>query len=211
MDEVASNFRDGITAIKSAIKELEQAGYLSRKRMFDPATGRITGYQWTLHSKPSSEQETQQAENPTAGQSSGRETQLHSNTDDSNKEPSNNKKLEPVHWDEDAAEIDRKLKPYPLRDRAAFFVAAWNGINGAQTKLTADKLQDVSKKLRSYKPSEILRAIRNRKADKWVQEAGIVRQWNRFWKHGDKVDDYLNKEVKSKPRYGVNMPMEYYQ
>ena len=49
--EVAKHATDGLDALNSGLEELEQRGYLSRKRKRDKE-GRLKGTDWILHEKP---------------------------------------------------------------------------------------------------------------------------------------------------------------
>lgn len=201
MEEICSNFTDGITAIKSAVKELEKNGYLTRERMFDSKTGQLRGYKWTLHMK-----ETHQAENPTAGKPSGRETLPHTNTDLTKTELTN-------------TDLTKKKGSSVFVEKAKQLqdtVDLWNETYGTEVRITDKKRQQLNARLKNFTIEEIHKAIRNRAENEWLKGDGHAHRgnWDSLFRNDERVEKYLNaekpKQETAKPFYGYNMPREYY-
>lgn len=55
--EMMKHASDGETSFDSGIKELENAGYLHRRKINDPKTGKFTGWEWHFCEVPLSEEE----------------------------------------------------------------------------------------------------------------------------------------------------------
>jgi len=132
------------------------------------------------------------------------------------------KVLEPIDIFRDSPEeIDRKFEPYPPTDKTRFFLYAWHQIYGHKPKENERKHRDVKKALKDYKASEIIYSLKNRKNDPWLEEQGIMGTWNKFWEHGDKIEEYMSRDYTKKktnktepqgekPFYGYNMPRDMY-
>ena len=83
--EVARHATDGRDSLRTGLKELEQYGYLDRKRIRNSA-GQVSSVQWTLHEKPMLENPTQ--EKPMWGNGTQRyhQEKITSKEDNTNKE-----------------------------------------------------------------------------------------------------------------------------
>ena len=53
--DLVHHSRDGKTAVRSALRELEAHGYIVRERLTDPRTGRFTGTRLTVYEQPQSQ------------------------------------------------------------------------------------------------------------------------------------------------------------
>jgi hypothetical protein len=83
--------KDGLTSIKSGLKELELAGYLKRQQTRD-TKGRINGVEWTICEAPKTQLPTSEkpmSENPTSVNQQQYNTNI-SNTKELNTKQSNN-------------------------------------------------------------------------------------------------------------------------
>lgn len=181
MEDIRNHFTDGATAIQSAVKELEKAGYLTRKRVSDTATGKWAGYDWILHDRKN-----RQTGNPSAGEPISRKSGSYSNTEDSNtdssnKEVSNNKENGAVAPDELSGILGRLIEQ-------------WNGIYGVKVRATGKKRQQLRQRLRTFTLPEIMMAISNRARDPWLQKEGIQYRgdWDAFFRNDERVERYLN-------------------
>jgi len=85
MAEIENNAMDGRTALQSGVKELEEAEYLLRKRLYDD-NGKIKGWEWIL----TIPDKTLQTENPPTRKPTRKETALYSKKDSSKKDSSKN-------------------------------------------------------------------------------------------------------------------------
>lgn len=171
MDHIKSQASDQMVALKSGIKELEQAGYLRRDRIFGE-DGKIIGWRWTI-GLPS---ENHQIENLPDGKPSGWKTLRYSNTDSSNTDSSKKEENKYIRA------VDH-------------FVKLWNYTYGTNVKPTDDKHRQVKARLKIYTPEEIQLAIQNRSRDPWFQGEGakFYGDWESFWRNDSKVERYLNR------------------
>jgi hypothetical protein len=156
----------GKSSLQSGIKELEEAGYLRRERMYDE-NRQFKGYMYILEEGS----KTRQTENPVAGKSGCRKTVLHSNTDISNTDISN------------------------TNTNYQGFVDFWNELYQTNYKLTDKKKGQINARLQTFTKQEIGEAIRNRHEDAWLNTEGkdYLSSWDAFWRSDDKVDRYLNR------------------
>lgn len=214
VDHLATVSNDGATAVKSALRELRKAGYckLRRKMMTDESgASRLSGSEYLVYETPESK-ETRLSGNPTVRKPDHRETYLHNKNEHTNNDLTNNDKVRPIDFLKDSAEqIDSSVMALTARERARFFVYVWNQLYSASARYTQEKEKHVTRVLRHYKPSEVIRALQNRKKSRWLWDEGIMAQWNKFWAHGDKVDDYLNyrEPKKNEPEPAYNMPINW--
>lgn len=89
LEDIKHQSTDGITAVRSALQELEDGGYLERKPAQDEKTGKLEGWLWIIDELPScrfpayrSGDENRNTENPNFGFS-------HTTNNDSNKKEVN--------------------------------------------------------------------------------------------------------------------------
>lgn len=52
LSDIVKRSKEGMTAIRTAVKELEDAGYIQKERTRDDATGRIDGWVWYVYESP---------------------------------------------------------------------------------------------------------------------------------------------------------------
>jgi len=50
VSEIQKHAADGVASLRSGLDELEKAGYITRKRLWEE--GRISGYEWIIHEHP---------------------------------------------------------------------------------------------------------------------------------------------------------------
>jgi hypothetical protein len=62
--EIASHSCDGIKAIKSAVKELQDAGYIQLSRLYDDKTHRSIGWEWIVTDNPKAQKGLSESESP---------------------------------------------------------------------------------------------------------------------------------------------------
>ena len=76
----------------------------------------------------------------------------------------------------------------------------------AQVRYTPQKDRQVARKTKTYTIAEIIQAMRNRRESTWHIEKGILGVWDKFWEHGDKVEEFLNRkqEVQIQPAIQAN-------
>ena len=225
---------DGKSSIRSAFKELVEYGYCERKilqKIDDEGKSSLMGSEYVIYEVPNSRKsETLEVEKPREPENLNvRESNTTNNELLTNNEVSSNKQLtktaielEPIDIFRDSPEeIDRKFEPYPPTDKMRFFIYAWHQIYGHKPKENERKHRDVKKALKDYKASEIIYALKNRKNDPWLEEQGIMGTWNKFWEHGDKIEEYMSRDYTKKkttktgpqgekPFYGYNMPRDMY-
>jgi len=100
---------DGESAVRSGLRELEQHGYIVRKRRHDAATGRFTGITLTVHESPtpcdSPQAERPQTERP--------------HTDDPRAENRPLTNTESTKTEQNQAEVDDVVPPIPPHDVSA--------------------------------------------------------------------------------------------
>ena len=107
LTEICAHFTDGKTAIQSGIKELEDAGYLKRKRKMNKL-GRFEGWVWIIDATDNDEN--RQTENPPDGKPDRRKTLSYNKTDDTK---TNNTNTDNIHafaqfWELYDKKVDRK-------------------------------------------------------------------------------------------------------
>ena len=175
MDEIIKNATDQMGALKSGCKELEQAGYLERRRMFGDDR-KFIGWEWILK-LPS---KIRQTENPSDGKSVGRETASYTNTELTNTELTNT----------------NNTNTFSLRQKTDWFIDFWNRKHGTEVKFTEKKQKQVSARLKIFTSQEIIKAINNRLEDDWFHSEGIkfLGDWDSFWRNDEKVERYLNRK-----------------
>ena len=100
--------KDGTDSINSAIKELEQFGYIKREQAYDDK-GRFCGYDYTVYEYPLAE--TPLAENPLTGNPAQLNTK-ESNTKKSNTKELNNKETVTSIIEEAPAELQENLNDF---------------------------------------------------------------------------------------------------
>ena len=195
MDEIKTNFTDGISAIKSGIKELEEFGYLTRKRVYDHESKRIVGWEWHLHKEP-----TNRTENLPTCNDTQKERGRYNNTDSSKTDISN-------------------TNPTPHRGDGEFLevIEHWNECHNTDIRATNSKKKQYLTRLKTFSIDEIKTAIRNRSQSDWIRGEGAshASNWDSLFRNDDQIDKYLNMKPKkepekAKPNYGYNMPREYW-
>ena len=167
MNYIVKQSTGGKSSLQSGMKELEDAGYLRRERMFDE-NRQFKGYMYILEEGS----KTRQTENPVAGKPGSRKTMSHSNTDLSNTELSN------------------------TNTNYGRWVELWNELHGTSLRLTKEKEKQIRARLNQYTPEEIAIALRNRLDDTWLNTDGkeYLPNWNAFWRNDEKVERYLNRQ-----------------
>ena len=91
---LAAICREGVSAVTSALQELEEAGYVVRRTLRSPGTGRIYDTEYTIYEQPCPPEaelpgaENPHPENPDAAEPDA-ETAAQLNTEPSKKEPEN--------------------------------------------------------------------------------------------------------------------------
>ena len=180
MDDISKHFTDGLTAIKSAVKEIEKAGYLTRIKVKDEETGHFKGYNWILDYR-----ETRRSENPPVGEPNGRVEGGYSNkegskNDYSKNEVSNTKQ----HTNKESVGFD------VLED----VIDTWNRLHGTSIRTTPNKFRQLRQRLKTFKIEEIKTAIRNRSESEWIRGEGAshASNWDSLFRNDDQIDKYLN-------------------
>lgn len=174
MDQISTVATDQLGSLKSGIKELETLGYLVRDRIFDDA-GKIAGWRWTLN-LPSKNHQT---ENPPDGKTTGRKTVRYTNTDNTNTE---------------LTKTDNTK--YSLREKTEWFIDLWNRTYETEVRFTPKKQSQVQQRLKTFEANEIVKAIKNRKEDPWMNGKGYKfrTNWDSFWRNDEKVEHYLTSQ-----------------
>ena len=203
MDDISKHFTDGLTAIKSAVKEIEKAGYLTRIKVKDEETGHFKGYNWILDYR-----ENRRSENPPVGEPNGRVEGGYSNkegskNDYSKNEVSNTKQ----HTNKESVGFD------VLED----VIDTWNRLHGTSIRTTPNKFRQLRQRLKTFSIDEIKTAISNRSQSEWIRGEGAshASNWDSLFRNDDQIDKYLNMKTKkepekARPNYGYNMPREYW-
>ena len=204
MDDIAKHFTDGLTSIKSAVKEIEKAGYLTRIKVKDEETGHFKGYNWILDYR-----ETRQSENPPVGETGGPVEGGYSKKEGSKNDYSKN-------------EVSNKNNTRGLADLPDFddlegVITIWNSLHGTSIRPTANKLRQLRSRMKTFTLEEIEEAVRNRSRSEWIRGEGAshASNWDSLFRNDDQIDKYLNMKTKkepekAKPNYGYNMPREYW-
>jgi hypothetical protein len=183
MDDISKHFTDGLTAIKSAVKEIEKAGYLTRVKVKNEASGHFAGYDWILHLR-----KTRQSENPSVGKPDGRIKGGYSNTEDSNTYASNT--------DVSKTQENHKGAFAPKDDPGLLekMIGQWNRTYDVQVRSTDKKRRQLRARLKTFTIPEIATAMANRARDPWLQREGIKHRgdWDSFFRNDEKIERYLN-------------------
>lgn len=109
--------KDGQASIRSGLKELESAGYLTRTRTRD-SCGRVSDVVWTICDKP-------RLENPSVvNPNLGNRPQLNTKESNTEKRNTDNTRSASVPLD-----FDRFWKAYPLKKAKQAALKAWKKIN----------------------------------------------------------------------------------
>lgn len=202
MEDIAKHFTDGLTAIKTAVKELEKAGYLTRIKVKDEETGHFKGYDWVLDYR-----ETRRSENPPAGEPDGRFEGGYSKKEGSKNDYSKN-------------EVSN-TKQHTYNGGVDFetlegVISIWNALHKTNIRPTSNKLRQLRSRMKTFTLEEIEEAVRNRAKSEWIRGEGAshASNWDSLFRNDDQVDKYLNmkpkKQEQARPTYGVNMPREYW-
>lgn len=75
----------------------------------------------------------------------------------------------------------------------------WNQLFDCNLRMTDSKHRQIRSRLRTYKPEEILIAMKNRSRDTWLQGEGskFFSDWESFFRNDEKIERYLaRKETK---------------
>jgi len=166
MSEIANNATDGRTALQSGIKELEDGGYLTRKRLHGD-DGSIERWEWVLTTK----QITHQTENPPDGKPTCKETLSYSNSDNTNKEGTN---IDYIYW----IDLWNDLHDCSLR-------VTESKRKQIRARLKTFSEDEIEKSMRNRAKDEWL----NTDGEKYLDN------WDSFWRNDEKVERYLVKEV----------------
>jgi len=179
MEQISNYASDKQGALKSGIKELEQAGYLVRK--IKHAEGnKFAGMEWVLTVPDSAF--SRQAENPSDGNSVSRKTIRHTNTNNTNTDNSNTDSTN-----------------FSLRQKTIWFIDFWNRLYDTEVRFTDKKEKQVANRLQVFTAGEIVQSMKNRSNDVWLENNGFMKDWDSFWRNNEKVERYLNKETERTP------------
>ena len=179
MEQISNYATDKQGALKSGVKELEEAGYLVRK-IRHTQENKFAGMEWILTVPDSAC--SRQAENPSDGNSVSRKTIRHNNTNNTNTDNTNTKK--PLYDDS---------------ERTWWFISYWNRLYNAEVRFTEKKKRQVVARLKVFSAEEIVRSMKNRSNDVWLENNGFMKDWDSFWRNNEKVERYLNKETDRSP------------
>lgn len=179
MEQISNYATDKQGALKSGVKELEEAGYLVRK-IRHTQENKFAGMEWILTVPDSAF--SRQAENPSDGNSVSRKTIRHTNTNNTNTDNTNTKK--PLYDDS---------------ERTWWFISYWNRLYNAEVRFTEKKKRQVVARLKVFSAEEIVRSMKNRSNDVWLENNGFMKDWDSFWRNNEKVERYLNKETDRSP------------
>ena len=179
MEQISNYATDKQGALKSGVKELEEAGYLVRK-IRHTQENKFAGMEWILTVPDSAF--SRQAENPSDGNSVSRKTIRHNNTNNTNTDNTNTKK--PLYDDS---------------ERTWWFISYWNRLYNAEVRFTEKKKRQVVARLKVFSAEEIVRSMKNRSNDVWLENNGFMKDWDSFWRNNEKVERYLNKETDRSP------------
>lgn len=94
--DIVKRSTEGKAAVRTAIKELEEAGYISKQWCRDEDTGKMLGWEWHVYETPKSEKP--KVENPDFGFPKDGKPDTTNNKDTKNKETNNKQTLAQV-WE----------------------------------------------------------------------------------------------------------------
>lgn len=75
-------------------------------------------------------------------------------------------------------------------------LALWNQLFDCNLRMTESKHRQIRSRLRTYKPEEILLAMKNRSQDTWLQGEGskFFSDWESFFRNDEKIERYLTRK-----------------
>lgn len=213
--ELVNHFSNGKDALRSAIKELEEFGYISKEHKKDEKTGRFTHWQYTVNEVPvAPKTDSPKAENPTLEIPTLLNTDVIPNTNN-NKYSSEKPKSEPFpEYTPSKTKRIRKSdnnKPvvsFPQKDYDDVMSIYYENRdilsdtqNVESTKYLRKSYQSIIKPyFIDYGVDTVKQAVRNSIHHSWIKntEYSLSVVFNR-----KKFDEYVadSKGVSSKPRY----------
>lgn len=173
--EVTKHSTDGRDALRSGLKELEDAGYLDRKRERD-RKGKVGSSKWILHEKPMLENRTQ--DNPMQDNGTQRSHQYKITSKEDHIKRSNSQ-AQP----DDTSQIRKEVVDY------------LNQKLGTKYKPNASKNKTVinARLNEGYKLDDFKQVIDNKYSD-WANDAKMVKYLRPETLFGSKFDGYLNEK-----------------
>ncbi|WP_251576083.1 conserved phage C-terminal domain-containing protein [Limosilactobacillus agrestimuris] len=173
--EVAKHSTDGRDALRSGLKELEDAGYLDRKRERD-SKGRVGSSKWVLHEKPMWKNRTQDNSMQDIGTQRSHQYKITSKEDHIKR---SNSQARP----DDHSQLRREIVDY------------LNQKLGTKYKPNASKNKTVinARLNEGYKLDDFKRVIDNKYSD-WANDAKMVKYLRPETLFGSKFDGYLNEK-----------------
>ena len=144
MEEIKENATDGITSLKSAVKELEELNYLIREKDTNEL-GHFIGWIWIL-TMPD-RQVFHQSENPTGGKPDRWETCAYSNTNSSNTKNSNTDSSKST-CDSDFSSFENFWEAYDKKIDRSKAEKKWNKLK----KETQQEIMDFIPYYKEYEP-----------------------------------------------------------
>lgn len=173
--EVAKHSTDGRDSLRTGLKELEDAGYLDRKRERD-SKGRVGSSKWVLHEKPMWKNRTLDKSMQDNGTQRSHQKKITSREDNIK---GSNSQAEP----DDIAQIRKDVVDYLNRKL------------GTQYKPNASKNKTVinARLNEGYKLDDFKRVIDNKYND-WANDAKMAKYLRPETLFGSKFDGYLNEK-----------------
>lgn len=173
--EVAKHSTDGRDALRSGLKELEDAGYLDRKRERD-SKGRVGSSKWVLYEKPMWKNRTQDNSMQDIGTQRSHQYKITSKEDHIKR---SNSQARP----DDHSQLRREIVDY------------LNQKLGTKYKPNASKNKTVinARLNEGYKLDDFKRVIDNKYSD-WANDAKMVKYLRPETLFGSKFDGYLNEK-----------------
>lgn len=202
--EVAKHSTDGLDTLNSGLKELEQHGYLSRKRKRDKE-GRLKGTDWILHEKPkkvSPKSKTPKPDFPTQDKPI-QEKSIQENPDLSITDPKNyqleelstgskyNVGLPPDHASEKNKTEAKNHEQIPYSKIIAYL----NKKAGTHYRASSKATQRLIKARwnEGFKPEDFKKVI-DVKTYEWLNDANMYKYLRPETLFGTKFEGYLNEQ-----------------
>jgi hypothetical protein len=159
MEEIQVHSTDGITALRTGIKELIVQGYLERRKITNE-NGEFEGLEWIL----SAPRETRPAENPQSGKSATRKTYRYNNTDNTNTDNTNIKRTNSAGSKKPSIK-QRNKKLLPFAKHLANTIKQDKNIN-----TPSNRLDSWANEIRKLNEVEGVDAPRIKKALRWYRK-----------------------------------------